>query len=74
MVEVVAMTVVSGRTIMAGFVWSIISSLLGNALLHDDALNDIICGLVVVFCISVSIEGEGICGIRVPRVFQFSGI
>ena len=36
---------------MAGFVWSIISSLLGNALLHDDALNDIICGLVVVFCV-----------------------
>ena len=58
MVEVVAMTVVSGRTIMARFVWSIISSLLGNALLHDDALNDIICGLVVVFCVSVSIEGE----------------
>ena len=74
MVEVVAMTVVSGRTIMAGFVWSIISSLLGNALLHDDALNDIICGLVVVFCVSVSIEGEGICGVRVPQVFQFSGI
>ena len=59
---------------MAGFVWSIISSLLGNALLHDDALNDIICGLVVVFCIFVSIEGKGICGVRVPRVFQFSGI
>ena len=74
MVEVVAMTVVSRRTIMARFVWSIISSLLGNALLHDDALNNIIFGLVVVFCISVSIEGEGICGIRVPRVFQFSGI
>ena len=50
---------------MAGLVWSIISSLLGNALLHDDALNDIICGLVVVFCIPVSIEGEGICGVRV---------
>ena len=58
---------------MAGFVWSLISSLLGNALLHDDALNDMICGLVLVFCISVSIEGEGICGVRVPQVFQFSG-
>ena len=75
MVEVVAMTVVSGRTIMAGFVWSIISSLLENALLHDDALNDIICRLVVVFNVSVRIEGEGICGVcGVPRVFQFSGI
>ena len=73
MVEVVAMTVVSRRTIMARFVWSIISSLLGNALLHDDAFNDMICGLVLVFCVSVSIEGEGICGVRVPRVFQFSG-
>ena len=51
---------------MAGFVWSIISSLLENALLHDDALNDIICRLVVVFYISVRIEGEGICGVRVP--------
>ena len=59
---------------MTGFVWSIISFLLGNALLHHDALNDIICGLIVVFCVSVSIEGEGICGVRVPRVFQFSGI
>ena len=59
---------------MAGLVWSIISSLLGNALLHDDALNDIICGLVVVFCIPVSIEGEGICGVRVARVFQLCGI
>ena len=59
---------------MARLVWSIISSLLGNALLHDDALNDIICGLVVVFCVLVSIEGEGICGVRVARVFQFSGI
>ena len=58
---------------MAGFVWSLISSLLGNALLHDDAFNDMICGLVLVFCVSVSIEGEGIFGIRVPRVFQFSG-
>ena len=66
MVEVVAMTVVSGRTIMAGFVWSIISSLLGNALLHADALNDIICRLVVVFCVFVNIEGEGICGVQVP--------
>ena len=26
---------------MAGFVWSLISSLLGNALLHDDALNTV---------------------------------
>ena len=59
---------------MAGLVWSIISSLLGNALLHDDALNDIICGLVVVFCVPISIEGEGICSVRVARVFQFSGI
>ena len=58
---------------MARFVWSLLSSLLGNALLHDDALNDMICRLVLVFCISVSIEGEGICGVRVPRVFQFSG-
>ena len=58
---------------MVGFVWSLISSLLGNALLHDDALSDMICGLVLVFCISVSIEGEGICGIRVLQVFQFSG-
>ena len=66
MIRVVAMTIVSGRTIMVGFVWSIISSLLGNALLHNDALNDIICGLVVVFCVSVSIDGEGICGVRVP--------
>ena len=74
MVEVVAMTVVLGRTIMAGFVWSIILSLLEDALLHDDALNDIICGLVVVICVSVSIEGEGICGVQVPGVFQFSGI
>ena len=67
------MTVVSGRTIMAGFVWSLISSLLGNALLHNDAFNDRICGLVLAFCVSVSIEGEGICGVRVPLVFQFSG-
>ena len=74
MVEVVAMTVVSGRTIMVGFVWSTISSLLENALLHDDALNNMICRLVLVFCVSVRIEGEGICGVRVPRVFQFSGI
>ena len=58
---------------MVGFVWSIISSLLGNALLHDDAFNDMICGLVLVFCVFVNIEGEGICGVRVPRVFQFSG-
>ena len=50
---------------MAGFVWSLISSLLGNVLLHDDAFNDMICGLVLVFCVSVSIEGEGICGVRV---------
>ena len=59
---------------MAGLVWSIISSLLGNALLHDDALNDIICGLVVVLCVPVNIEGEGICGVWVAQVFQFSGI
>ena len=58
---------------MAGFVWSIISSLLGNALLHDDAFNDMICGLVLVFYVSVSIKGEGIYDVRVPRVFQFSG-
>ena len=59
---------------MAGLVWSIISSLLGNAVLHDDAVKDIMCGLVVVFCVSVNMEGEGICGVRVARVFQFSGI
>ena len=59
---------------MTGLVWSIITSLLGNAVLHDDALNDIIYRLVVVFCVSVNIEGEGICGVRVARVFQFSGI
>ena len=59
---------------MAGLVWSIISSLLGNAVLHDDAVKDIMYGLVVVFCGSVNMEGEGICGVRVARVFQFSGI
>ena len=58
---------------MAGFGWSIISSLLGKALLHDDAFNDMICGLVLVFCVSVYIEGKGICGVWVSRVFQFSG-
>ena len=59
---------------MAGLVCSIISSLLGNAVLHDDAVKDIMCGFVVVFCGSVNMEGEGICGVRVARVFQFSGI
>ena len=59
---------------MAGLVWSIISSLLGNVVLHDDAVKDIMCGLVVVFCGSVNMEGEGICGVWVARVFQFSGI
>ena len=32
------MTVVSGRSIKAGLVWSIISSILGNAVLHDDEM------------------------------------
>ena len=32
----------------------------------DDAFNDMICGLVLVFCVSISIEGEGICGVQVP--------
>ena len=41
MAEVVAMTVLSGMTVMAGLVWSIISSLLGNAVLHDDAVKDV---------------------------------
>ena len=50
---------------MAGLVWSIISSLLGNVVLHDDAVKDIMCGLVVVFCGSINMEGEGICGVRV---------
>ena len=68
-----AMTIVYGRTIMALFVCSMISSTLCNALFRDDAFNNMICVLVIVCCVSVNIEGEGICGVRIARVFQFSG-
>ena len=73
MVDEGAMTVVYGRTIMASFVCSMISSTLCNVLFCDDAFNNMICVLIIECCVSVNIEGKGICGVQVPRMFQFSG-
>ena len=36
--------------------------------------HNIICGLLVVFCGSVNIEGQGICRVRVLQVFECGGI
>ena len=50
---------------MVGFVCCIISYKLRNAVFCDDAFHDMISMLLIVFGVSVSIEGREISGIRV---------
>ena len=60
---------------MVGFVCCIISCKLRKAVLCDDAFQNMISVLLIVFGVSVSIEGGEISGIRVAwQVFSVTGL
>ena len=60
---------------MVGFVCCIISCKLRKAVLCDDAFQNMISVLLIVFGVSVSIEGGEIPGIRVAwQVFSVTGL
>ena len=60
---------------MVGFLCCIISCKLRKAVLCDDAFQNMISVLLIVFGISVSIEGGEISGIRVAcQVFSVTGL